>query len=267
MQFENVQRTLGCAYRRRRFSSVPDLWDAFSMTENGPLLYATAASVAVIHTLLGPDHYLPFVALSNAQNWSPSKTVRVTCLCGVGHVLGSLLIGAIGVAVGVGLFTLENVETVRGDLAGWLLITSGLVYFVWGVRHAIRRRPHTHLHAHLDGTMHSHEHSHDHEHAHVHRTSTGGKTATPWVLFVIFILGPCEPLIPLLMYPAAKGSVAEVVIVTLVFAAGTITTMVTLVMLGCRAVSLRPFAAADRFGHAVAGFVVLVCGLAVKTGL
>ncbi len=50
--------------------------------------------------------------------------------------------------------------------------------------------------------MHAHEHTHDGEHAHVHESESS--SITPWVLFVIFVLGPCEPLIPLLMFPAAS---------------------------------------------------------------
>jgi len=33
-------------------------------------LCATAAGVGVIHTLLGPDHYLPFAAMARAGDWS-----------------------------------------------------------------------------------------------------------------------------------------------------------------------------------------------------
>ena len=66
---------------------------------------------------------------------------------------------------------------------------------------------------HANGTMHSHGHAHSGEHVHVHE-ETGdlgdgvrdGGSMTPWVLFTIFLFGPCEPLIPLLMYPAAKGN-------------------------------------------------------------
>lgn len=50
------------------------------------ILLATAASLGVVHTALGPDHYLPFIALSKSRNWSVFKTARVTALCGLGHV-------------------------------------------------------------------------------------------------------------------------------------------------------------------------------------
>jgi len=37
------------------------------------LLSATAISIAFIHTVLGPDHYLPFIVLSEAKNGAPGK--------------------------------------------------------------------------------------------------------------------------------------------------------------------------------------------------
>ena len=51
------------------------------------LLLLTGASIGVIHTLLGPDHYLPFVALSKARAWTQGRTAAITAACGVGHVL------------------------------------------------------------------------------------------------------------------------------------------------------------------------------------
>lgn len=52
------------------------------------LLVLTAVSIGFVHTVLGPDHYLPFVAMSAARNRTSRKTMLVTAFCGVGHVLG-----------------------------------------------------------------------------------------------------------------------------------------------------------------------------------
>ena len=64
------------------------------------LLLATAASLGLIHALAGPDHYLPFIALSKARRWSIARTARITLLCGSGHVLASLVVGGLGIALG-----------------------------------------------------------------------------------------------------------------------------------------------------------------------
>jgi len=238
----------------------------------------TAATVAGFHTLLGPDHYLPFVAMSRVGGWSRNKTLVVTLLCGVGHVVGSVVIGTLGIAMGTGLFRLESLERFRGDVAGWLMIAFGLAYFLWGARRAVRNKPHTHVHVHADGTVHAHEHTHRRDHMHVHQASSAATDhnagrMTPWVLFTIFLFGPCEPLIPVLMYPAAAGDVWAVVAVTLIFTIVTLITMVVAVWVGCimaaRTGRLTPglFAPAARYANAIAGFVVLSCGVAVQAGL
>ena len=116
----------------------------------------------------------------------------------------------------------------RGDVAAWMLVGFGLAYMAWGLRRAWRNRPHAHWHAHEDG-LHIHPHNHQREHAHVH--DQAGASITPWVIFIIFVLGPCEPLIPLLMYPAATHSAATVIAVTVVFGVVTVATMLTAVVL------------------------------------
>jgi hypothetical protein len=87
---------------------------------------------------------------------------------------------------------------------------------------------------------------------------------TPWVAFVIFILGPCEPMIPVIMYPAVKGSYFDLVVVTAVFGAVTVLSMLAVVLgacLGLRSVPLKPW---DRHSHALAGATLFLCGAAMQ---
>ena len=90
---------------------------------------------------------------------------------------------------------------------------------------------------------------------------------TAWALFTVFIFGPCEPLIPLLMYPAAKSSWWGVALVAGLFAAVTIATMTVLVVLLVRATDLVRLHWMHRYSHVMAGLVIVVCGLAVNFGL
>jgi len=254
-------------------------------------LIAAALSIAFLHTVMGPDHYIPFVAMAKIGRWSSSKTIIITLLCGVGHVGSSIVLGLVGIACGTALFKLKSIEAFRGDVAGWLLLGFGLAYFVWGLWRAIRNRPHTHLHLHDDGTVHRHEHTHtdehlhvhshsaaEHAHGHAHEHSSNPQSAiqnpqsdsgrlTPWVLFTIFLFGPCEPLIPLLMYPASSGDYRGVAWVAVLFSLVTLVTMTTIVVALCAGVTLVPVARLERYGHALAGFVILSCGIAVKAGM
>ena len=192
------------------------------------VLAAAAATIGFVHTILGPDHYLPFIVLSKARQWSRVRTVVITFICGLGHVLSSIVLGFIGVALGIALFRLEAIESFRGDIAAWLLIAFGFTYFIWGIHRALRIRSHEHAHVHESGEPHIHHHSHFGEHSHPHGLEPG--RVTPWVLFIIFVFGPCEPLIPLVMYPAAKNDMMSVAIVASIFGLTTIATMLSIVM-------------------------------------
>ncbi len=224
------------------------------------LLAITAASIGFFHTLFGPDHYLPFIMMSKARNWKMRKTMLITFLCGLGHVGSSIVLGIIGISVGIAISKIEMFESFRGNMAAWAFIVFGFVYLVWGIRQAIRNKPHTHLHIHEDGSKHEHVHSHKEEHSHIHSK----KNITPWVLFTIFVLGPCEPLIPILMYPSAKNSISGLVTITLIFAVVTITTMMTVVYIASLGYKFVPMKKMERYSHAIAGFIIMFSGLGIQ---
>ena len=226
-------------------------------------LVITAASIGFLHTLLGPDHYLPFIIMSWARKWSRTKTIVITFLCGLGHIASSIVIGMIGVSMGLAVKKLELIESSRGNIAAWLLIAFGLAYLVWGLRRAYKNKPHMHTHIHTGESEHEHHHGHHDEHGHVHNPA-GGSSITPWALFAIFVFGPCEPLIPILMYPAAKIGFFGVLLVVLVFGAATIATMLGAVLLANSGVNFLPLAKVQRFAHVIAGATIFLCGLAIQ---
>jgi len=230
------------------------------MTPELTVLALSAAAIAFVHTLLGPDHYLPFVAMAKARGWSMARTLRITLVCGIGHLAGSIALGLAGILLGIQLSSLEWLEGFRGNLAAWLLIGFGFAYMAWGLRRALRSRPHTHWHDH-GGVVHSHQHQHHRDHAHVHEA--GGRSLAPWIIFVIFVLGPCEPLIPLLMYPAARESLAGVLVVTGIFGVVTVLTMIAAVAVASLGLRAARFSRLEPWSHAMAGSAILACGLAV----
>jgi len=223
-----------------------------------------AAGIGFVHTLLGPDHYLPFIVIARARQWRLSKTLFVSFLCGLGHVLSSVALGLLGIALGVAVFKLERIEAFRGGMAAWLLIGFGFAYFLWGLRRAVKNKPHKHVHFHVDGEEHDHHHHHADEHAHVHDPAVKKTNLTPWILFAIFVFGPCEPLIPIIMYPAAKHSVAGVILVAAAFGVVTIATMLTIIALASWGISFVKLGKLERYAHALAGAMIFFSGLSVQ---
>ena len=224
------------------------------------ILSVTAISIAFFHTLLGPDHYLPFIVLSQAKKWSLKKTMWITFLCGIGHVLSSVILGLIGIAVGISVTKLVDVESIRGNIAAWLFIAFGLIYMIISVRNLIKNKIHTHTHHHHHLHFHEHDHYHDHDHDH----DADVINTTPWILFLIFVFGPCEPLIPILMYPAAKSDVSGAVFVSILFSVVTIATMMSIVLafkLGLNKINLKPV---EKYSHLIAGTMIFLSGIAIQ---
>ncbi len=215
------------------------------ITQESILLMATAASVGFVHTIMGPDHYLPFIALAKSRQWRFLKTMRITAVCGLGHVFGSIVIGVVGMLFAVALLDLQALESLRGDIAAWMLIIFGFTYFAWGLHKSMRRR---------------FQNQSGQNELPVEKT-------TAFSLFIIFVLGPCEALIPLMMYPAAKQQMLTAGLVTLTFSLATVFTMLATVAAGAwgfQKIRSRTF---EMYAHPISGFIIFSCGIAVKFGL
>jgi nickel/cobalt exporter len=225
------------------------------------VLLVSAATLGVVHTLLGPDHYLPFIVLSKARNWSRSRTLWITFISGVGHVGGSVIIGMIGIALGISLSRIEAFEATRGSLVGWMLIAFGILYTAYGIYKYIRRGGHVHLPAFLRPRSIRHADLHL-DLKEIEDDQTG--RLTPWILFLIFVFGPCEVLIPMLIYPAANHNGIGVFLVALVFGTGTIGTMLLVVMLGYKGLSMVRFEGREHMLHLFAGLIILAAGAGMQ---
>ena len=227
------------------------------------ILLGTAVSIALIHTIIGPDHYIPFIALSKANNWAVKKTVFIVLLCGAGHVFGSVVLGFAGVALSAGVTSLIDIEDIRGTIATYVLIAFGLVYTIYGIRCAVKNKTHTHTGIDGETVIHSHTFN-DTDHNHNAKKSGASRSAGRfWGLFIFFVLGPCEPLIPLLMYPAATMNIFTLVLVTLSFSVVTIGVMLLMTLLGLKGFKLIKADKLERYAHAMAGCVIMLCGISV----
>jgi len=225
------------------------------------VLVMSAASLGVIHTLLGPDHYLPFIVLSKARKWTRTRTLWITFISGVGHVTGSVVLGMIGIAMGISLSKLVAFEASRGSLVGWMLIAFGILYTSYGIYKYVKRGAHMHVPAFLrpKSIRHTDLHLDIND---MDEDSTG--RLTPWILFLIFVFGPCEVLIPMLIYPAAKQSGMGVFLVALVFGIATVGTMLLVVYLGYQGLSLVRFKGREYQLHLFAGLVILLAGAGMQ---
>jgi sulfite exporter TauE/SafE len=217
-------------------------------------LVITAISIAFLHTLTGPDHYLPFIALARARGWGLGKTIGWTIACGTGHVLSSVLLGLGGAALGWSLSSISWLEDVRGGIAGWLMFTFGLLYMAWGFYRLRKNRPHKHFETNDEG-LYVYEHNHGQAIAPMQRFKV-----TPWVMFIIFVLGPCEPMIPLLYYPAAQNSWWGMALLVLLYSSCTLLTMLALVLMGYYGMAFTATQKLEKYAHVLGGLTIFICG-------
>lgn len=205
------------------------------------LLLLTALATGVVHTLLGPDHTVPLIALARDRRWSVKKTLVLTLGCGLAHLGSALAVAGAAVAFGVSLGSLGLTEPLLGRLAAWILIGFGFAYAAWGLKRAFgpRLAPET-------------------------TGPKGPRTPLAWVLFLVFVLGPCEPLVPLVMVPGAQGDLVATALVVATFGVATLATMaVTVVGVTFGLGRLPRIRWVDRFGTVVAGSAIGASGLAV----
>jgi cadmium resistance protein CadD (predicted permease) len=179
---------------------------------------------------------MPFAAIGKAQKWPKAKLAFITFVSGIGHVGSSILVGAIGILLGFSLSRLSAAESHRGEIALWLLIGFGIAYTVWGLKKA-----------------------RDYNHEHVDAEKLKSKTVTMWTLFAIFVLGPCEPLIPL-MFLATDYGWAGILVTSLTFSIVTIFMMLAQSLLAYAGIQLIRHDITERYSHAFAGFVIFLTG-------
>ena len=206
------------------------------MSALAPALAVAAASVGALHSL-APDHWVPIAAVARARAWSARRTARIALACGFGHVT---------VSVGLGLTALVTGEAAvralgdrSGTIASALLIAFGVLYALWGARHALHRW------------------RHGHDHAHAARQAT-----TAWTLFAIYCADPCVAVVPILL-AAAPLSRASTLAIVIVYEAATIATMVTLTAVARAGASAVRGAWVERWGDSAAGGLIAATGIVV----
>lgn len=204
------------------------------------LLLASSFLVGLVHALAGPDHYIPFIAMAEAGKWSRLKTLSLASFASLLHVGSSIVIGIAGIGAGKQLLHLARIESVRGTLGGYLLMIVGGIYTLYALyKH---RRPHIH-----NGLP----------------PANTAKTMAGWTLFSIFVLGPCEPLIPL-MFAVLPFGIPGIIGICLVFTLTTLLAVNAAVIFGTS--TLKPIAArfSHSFAHLAGGIAILITGITIQ---
>jgi nickel/cobalt exporter len=232
-----------------------------------PALLLAAGGVGFGHAIL-PDHWVPLAVVGRTQRYSLARVARLSGLAGVAHVLVSLILGAVIIAVG--LQFRSKVESAQNAIVGGLLIATGLGFAVM----ELTGRGHTHEHE--DGREHEHEHDDGREghgaaeedpHGHAQDHDHGPRRSALAVM-VPFGAAASPDLTILPVFLAATTAGAGAAIGSLVvFAAVTIITIVTLTLVAAAGGYQIGGRWLDRWGNAITSGVLLVIGALVLAGV
>jgi nickel/cobalt exporter len=254
------------------------------MSGNGPALLAAAAGVAFGHAIL-PDHWVPLSVLGRTRRYPLAKVARLSSLAGVAHVIVSIVLGAVIVAVG--LQFRSSVESAQDTVIGLVLIVTGIGFAV------LELSGHGHTHDHDHG--HEHDHRHDREHSHgddherdrdhscgdgdghghdQHVQSADGdaparrrlRDASAVMVPFGAAASPDLTILPVFLAATAAG-LATAVGSLLIFAAVTIGTIVGLTLAATRGGYEIRGQWLERWGNALTAVVLIVVGALVFTGI
>lgn len=219
-----------------------------------PALLAASAGVGFGHAIL-PDHWVPLAVLGRTRRYPLTRVARLSGLAGVAHVLVSILLGAVIIAVG--LQFRSTVQSAQDTIIGCVLILTGLGFVVVEMTGRGHHHPHDH-HAH------GHEHCDDHSHESIEESRFRGLAA----VMVPFgaAASPDLTILPVFLASATAG-VSTAVSSLVIFAAVTIGTIVGLTLIACFGGYQIQGQWPERWGNLFTALTLITIGALVLTGV
>jgi len=225
------------------------------MSATTPALLAAAAGVGFGHAIL-PDHWVPLAVVGRTRRYPLGRVARLSTLAGVAHVLVSIVLG--GVIIAVGLQFRSEVQSAQNKIIGGLLIATGVGFAIFELI--------------------SRTHGHHHEHGHGRQPADGDATASagPAESRMRGLAGVMVPfgaaaspdltILPVFLAATTVGATTAIVSVV-IFAAVTIATIVGLTLAACFGGYQIRGQWLERWGNVCTALVLIVIGALVLTSV
>jgi nickel/cobalt exporter len=238
-----------------------------------PALLAAAAGVGFGHAIL-PDHWVPLAVVGRTRRYPLARVARLSGMAGVAHVLVSILLG--GVIIAVGLQFRSTVQSAQDIIIGCVLILTGLGFAI--VELTGRGHRHGQGHGHTHPHPHAHGHDHGHPHGHAHLVSAGetderiaaeeGRFHGLAAVMVPFgaAASPDLTILPVFLAAATAG-LTTAISSLVIFAAVTIGTIMGLTLLACRGSYQIRGQWLERWGNVFTALVLVIIGGLVLAGV
>jgi nickel/cobalt transporter (NicO) family protein len=238
-----------------------------------PAVLAAAAGVGLGHAIL-PDHWVPLAVVGRTQNYPLARVARLSLLAGVAHVLVSLLLGAIIIAVG--LQFRSTIESAQNTIIGLVLILTGVGFAALELSGRGHSRARAHGHPRAEHRELSQPHAPRLEHAHLHSPAESDAIVTSRESRARGLAGIMVPfgaaaspdltILPVFLAATAAGAFAAVGSLV-VFSAVTIGTIVGLTLLACFGGYQVQTPWLERWGNVFTACVLVVIGVLVFTSI
>lgn len=225
------------------------------------VLIFSSLSTAIFHTLI-PDHWLPFVLIGRAREWSVKKTAMISGFSAFLHVSLSLVLGLSAVLIGLG--TARAIGETLEKVGGILLILFGLFYALWSYRkgghfHIGGRRIHKHEISENEKRPESSETSKTHWHLDEGIIRKGLDKGDLYLALIIG-LNPCVLIFPI-MFSSVSYGLLITTLVALVYFLATSLTMVGLTVLGLKWTKNIRMRFLSKYGEILSGLLIFVIGI------
>jgi ABC-type nickel/cobalt efflux system permease component RcnA len=228
-----------------------------------PALVAASAGVAFGHAVL-PDHWVPLAVLGRARRYPLAKIARLSSLAGIAHVLLSIVLGAVIIAIG--LQFRSAIQNAQDTIIGGLLVATGLGFIVLELTGRGHHHDHDHDHDHDHAHHRDHAHHHDDNHPHDHDQRGGLRGLAALMVPFGAAASPDLTILPVFLAATTAG-VATAVSSVVVFAAVTIGTIVGLTLAAAKGSYQFEGEWLERWGNTITAAVLLVIGALVLLGV
>jgi nickel/cobalt transporter (NicO) family protein len=236
------------------------------VSATGPALLAAAAGVGFGHAIL-PDHWVPLAVLGRTRRYPLTRIARLSGLAGVAHVLVSIALGAVIIAIG--LQFRSTIQHAQDTIIGCILIATGIGFLVLELTGHGHHHDHDHGHDdhdHDHGNDHTHDHTHDDGHTHDSHADEPNPRRLSGLAAVMVPFGaaasPDLTILPVFLAATTAG-IATAVGSVVIFAAVTIGTIVGLTLAAARGGYQIQCEWLERWGNFFTAGVLLIIGLLV----
>lgn len=193
--------------------------------------------LSVIHAAI-PNHWMPFVAIGNTENWDSREVVIATGIAGTAHVLSTIFVGVIVGWMGFALYA--QYEWVIYTIAPAILIALGIIYLFWDRR----------------GQGHGHHFEETAELDHQSKRSIIGS------LVVAMFFSPCLEL-ETYYFTAGMYGWSAIIAVSVVYLVVTVLGMMLLAYWGLRGLRKFDLDILENRDKAITGWVLIIIGLGI----